>query len=39
MGTEMVPETAVIFNQLAQSIAREDFINLAAKKLSDLAKL
>jgi hypothetical protein len=35
MGTEMVPETSVIFNQPT----REDFINLAAVKASDLTKL
>jgi hypothetical protein len=29
MGTELVPET-LIFNQLTQLIAQEDFINLAA---------
>jgi hypothetical protein len=27
MGTEMVPETSVMFNQLARLIAQEDFIN------------
>jgi len=26
MGTEMVPETSVIHNQLTQLIARDDFI-------------
>jgi hypothetical protein len=26
MGTEVVPEASVIFNQLTQLIAREDFI-------------
>jgi hypothetical protein len=28
MGTELVPETSVIFNQLTRLIAREDFINV-----------
>jgi hypothetical protein len=27
MGTEMVPEKSVIFNQLTWLIAQEDFIN------------
>jgi hypothetical protein len=28
MGTEMVPEMSVIFNQLALLIAQEDFFNI-----------
>jgi hypothetical protein len=28
MGTEMVPETFVAFNELTQLIVREDFINV-----------
>jgi hypothetical protein len=28
MGTEMVPETSAIFNQLTRLIVREDFINV-----------
>jgi hypothetical protein len=36
MGTEMVLETSVIFKLLTRLIAREDFINLAAVKASDL---
>jgi hypothetical protein len=28
MGTEMIPETSVIFNQLRWLIAREDFIGV-----------
>jgi hypothetical protein len=27
MGTEMVPEKSVIFNQLTRLVAREDFID------------
>jgi hypothetical protein len=29
MGTEMIPETSVTFNQLTRLITREDYINLA----------
>jgi hypothetical protein len=29
MGTEMVPETLVIFNQLAWLIAREEFVDVS----------
>jgi hypothetical protein len=29
MGTDTVPETSVIFNQLTQLIAQEDFINFS----------
>jgi hypothetical protein len=29
MGTDMVPETSVIFNQLTRLVAREDFINVS----------
>jgi hypothetical protein len=29
MGTELVPETSVIFNLLTLLIAREDFINFS----------
>jgi hypothetical protein len=36
MGTEMVPETSVILNQLTRLRAPEDFINLTAVKASDL---
>jgi hypothetical protein len=35
MGTEMVPEISVIFNQLTRLIAQEDF-TLATVKASDL---
>jgi hypothetical protein len=28
MGTEMVPETFVVFNELTHLIVREDFINV-----------
>jgi hypothetical protein len=32
MGTEMVPETSVIFNQLTWLIAREDYINFSRRE-------
>jgi hypothetical protein len=32
MGTEMVPETLVIFNQLASLIAGEYFINFSRRE-------
>jgi hypothetical protein len=35
-GADMVPETLVIFKQLTRLIIREDFINLAGVKTSDL---
>jgi hypothetical protein len=34
MGTEMVSETSVIFNQLTRLIAREDFMNKSVYILS-----
>jgi hypothetical protein len=33
MGTEKVPETSVIFNQLTRLIAREDFINVSHREI------
>jgi hypothetical protein len=36
MGTQMVPETSVIFNQLTQLVAREDLINFGRLKTSNL---
>jgi hypothetical protein len=36
MGTEMVPETSAIFNQLAFLMAGEDFINLIHMKEQSL---
>jgi hypothetical protein len=38
MGTEMSPETSVIFNRLTRLIAQEDFINLAAVKVPGFIK-
>jgi hypothetical protein len=35
MMTQMVPETAIIFNQSTRLIAQEDFINLASMRASD----
>jgi hypothetical protein len=32
MGTEVVPEASVIFNQLTRPIAREDFINFSLRE-------
>jgi hypothetical protein len=31
-GTELVPETSVIFNQLTRVMAREDFINVSRRE-------
>jgi hypothetical protein len=39
MGTEMVRETLVIFNQPTFLIAREYFINMIAAPASDLAQI
>jgi hypothetical protein len=36
MGTAMVPETSVIFNQLTMLMAREDFIDYKIPACSDL---
>jgi hypothetical protein len=36
MGTEVVPETSVVFNQFARLISQKDFFILAAVKFSDL---
>jgi hypothetical protein len=32
MGTEMVPETSVIFDQLTLLVVREDFINVSRRE-------
>jgi hypothetical protein len=32
IGTEIGPQTFVIFNQLTQLIAREDFINISRRE-------
>jgi hypothetical protein len=32
MGTEMVPETSVIFNQLKWLTAQEDFMNISRRE-------
>lgn len=37
MKTKMDPETSATFNQTTRLLAREDFINTASVKVSDLA--
>jgi hypothetical protein len=39
MGTEMVPETSVIFNQLMRRTAREDYIDVSSVKALDHTQL